>query len=120
MPQLMECPPVGALTEQLGGATVRQSGSTGDWTAVDAWYRSRRLTIRQEHRAGRAPTGYRIKFPKRCRDPIGNAVFGTSELNTALMLGAGWGINLAVVEYVIRARSRASVRARTPASVTAT
>ena len=48
---------------------------------------------------------------------IGNAVFGTSELNTALMLGAGWGINLAVVEYVIRARSRASVRARTPASV---
>jgi len=56
MPQLMECPPVGALTEQLGGATVRQSGSTGDWTAVDAWYRSRRLTIRQEHRAGRAPS----------------------------------------------------------------
>ena len=51
---------------------------------------------------------------------IGNAVFGTSELNTALMLGAGWGINLAVVEYVISARSRASVRARTPASVTAT
>ncbi len=33
---------------------------------------------------------------------IGNAVFGTSELNTALMLGAGWGINLAVAEYVIR------------------
>ena len=51
---------------------------------------------------------------------IGNAIFGTSELNTALMLGAGWGINLAVVEYVISARSRASVRARTPASVTAT
>src|SRR3982074_2978523 len=56
MPQLMECPPVGALTEQLGGATVRQSGSTGDWTAVDAWYRSRRLTIRPEHGAGRAPS----------------------------------------------------------------
>jgi len=51
---------------------------------------------------------------------IGNAVVGTSELNTALMLGAGWGINLAVVEYVIRARTPASRRARTPASVTAT
>jgi uncharacterized membrane protein len=50
---------------------------------------------------------------------IGNAIFGTSELNTALMLGAGWGINLAVVEYVIRARTPASRRARTPASVTA-
>ena len=33
---------------------------------------------------------------------IGTAIFGTSELNTALMLGAGWGINLAVAEYVIR------------------
>ena len=40
---------------------------------------------------------------------IGNAVLGTSELTTALMLGAGWVINLAVVEYVIRARTRASV-----------
>jgi uncharacterized membrane protein len=50
---------------------------------------------------------------------IGNAVLGTSELNTALMLGAGWGINLAVVEYVIRARTPASRRAQTPASVTA-
>ena len=50
---------------------------------------------------------------------IGNAVFGTSELNTALMLGAGWVINLAVVEYIIRARFPASVRARTPVSVTA-
>jgi uncharacterized membrane protein len=35
---------------------------------------------------------------------LGNAVFGISELNTALGLGAGWGINLAVVEYVIRRR----------------
>ena len=35
---------------------------------------------------------------------VGNAVFGISELNTALGLGAGWGINLAVVEYVIRRR----------------
>ena len=50
---------------------------------------------------------------------IGNALFGPSELNTALMLGAGWGINLAVVEYIIRARIPASLRARTPASVTA-
>ena len=50
---------------------------------------------------------------------IGNAVFGTSELNTALMLGAGWGINLAVVEYIIRTRFRTSVRARTPVSVIA-
>jgi uncharacterized membrane protein len=46
---------------------------------------------------------------------IGNAVFGTSELNTALMLGAGWGINLAAAEYVIRRRisSRRTSRART-------
>lgn len=33
---------------------------------------------------------------------IGKAVFGTSELTTDLMLGAGWVINLAVAEYVIR------------------
>lgn len=46
---------------------------------------------------------------------IGKAVFGTSELNTALMLGAGWGINLAVAEYVIRRRTsgRRTGRART-------
>jgi len=36
---------------------------------------------------------------------VGNALFGTSELNTALGLGAGWVINLAVVEYVLRRRS---------------
>jgi uncharacterized membrane protein len=36
---------------------------------------------------------------------IGNAVFGTSALTTDLSLGAGWAINLAVAEYVIR-RSR--------------
>ena len=35
---------------------------------------------------------------------VGNAVFGISELNTAFGLGAGWGINLVVVEYVIRRR----------------
>ena len=50
---------------------------------------------------------------------IGNAVFGNSELTTALMLGAGWGINLAVVEYIIRARFRVPVRARTPVSAKA-
>jgi uncharacterized membrane protein len=33
---------------------------------------------------------------------IGNAVFGTSTLVTDLSLGAGWAINLAVAEYVIR------------------
>ncbi|MFC5830038.1 DUF2306 domain-containing protein [Nonomuraea insulae] len=46
---------------------------------------------------------------------IGNAVFGTSELTTDLMLGAGWGINLAVAEYVIRRHvsSRRTSRART-------
>jgi uncharacterized membrane protein len=37
---------------------------------------------------------------------IGHGVFGTSEIITGLMLGAGWVINLAVVEYVIRARPR--------------
>jgi uncharacterized membrane protein len=44
---------------------------------------------------------------------IGNAVLGKSELTIALMLGAGWVINLAVVEYVIRARTRPSVKPRT-------
>jgi Predicted membrane protein (DUF2306) len=51
---------------------------------------------------------------------LGNAVFGNSDLSTAVGLGAGWAINLALVEYFIRARSRTSVRSRTPASVTAT
>lgn len=43
---------------------------------------------------------------------IGKAVFGTSELTTDLCLGAGWAINLAVAEYVIRrpARRRAITR----------
>jgi uncharacterized membrane protein len=35
---------------------------------------------------------------------IGTAVFGTSELTTDLSLGAGWVINLAIAEYVIRRR----------------
>jgi uncharacterized membrane protein len=33
---------------------------------------------------------------------IGGAVFGASELTTDLSLGAGWAINLAIAEYVIR------------------
>jgi uncharacterized membrane protein len=43
---------------------------------------------------------------------IGKAVFGTGELTTDLCLGAGWAINLAVAEYVIRrpARRRAITR----------
>jgi uncharacterized membrane protein len=51
---------------------------------------------------------------------VATAIVGNSDLSTALGLGAGWGINLAVVEYFIRAPRRASVRTRTPASVTAT
>ena len=39
---------------------------------------------------------------------IGQAVFGTSELTTDLSLGAGWVINLAVAEYVIRRRAGSS------------
>jgi len=50
---------------------------------------------------------------------IGKAIFGDSELTTALMLGAGWGIILVVVEYIIRFRFQASVRARTPVPITA-
>jgi uncharacterized membrane protein len=43
---------------------------------------------------------------------IGKAAFGISELTTDLCLGAGWAINLAVAEYVIRrpARRRAITR----------
>ena len=37
---------------------------------------------------------------------IGKAVFGTSDLTTDLCLGAGWVINLAVAEYVIRRPAR--------------
>jgi uncharacterized membrane protein len=44
---------------------------------------------------------------------IGGALFGTGELTKDLMLGAGWVINLAVAEYIIRCRtgSRRTVRA---------
>jgi hypothetical protein len=42
---------------------------------------------------------------------IGAAVFGAGELTTDLSLGAGWGINLAVAEYVIRRhRSRRTTK----------
>jgi uncharacterized membrane protein len=50
---------------------------------------------------------------------IGSAVFGTSELTNDLSLGAGWAINLAVAEYVIRRHgssrtiSRWTIRATT-------
>ena len=47
---------------------------------------------------------------------IGSAVLGTSALTTDLMLGAGWVINLAVAEYVIRrpgSSSRSTGRAIT-------
>jgi uncharacterized membrane protein len=37
---------------------------------------------------------------------VGEAVFGTGVLTTDLMLGAGWVINLAVAEYVIRRRTK--------------
>ena len=45
---------------------------------------------------------------------VGNGVFGVSDLSTALGLGAGWGINLAIVEYVIRRRfsTHGAARAR--------
>jgi uncharacterized membrane protein len=42
---------------------------------------------------------------------FGQAVFGISELSTDLMLGAGWVINLAVAEYVIRRSGRRTRRA---------
>jgi uncharacterized membrane protein len=37
---------------------------------------------------------------------VGGAVLGAGELTTDLMLGAGWAINLAVAEYVIRRPGR--------------
>ena len=46
---------------------------------------------------------------------IAHAAFGISALTTDLGLGAGWAINLAVAEYVIRrpVSSRRTIRART-------
>jgi Predicted membrane protein (DUF2306) len=40
---------------------------------------------------------------------IGEVLFGTSELTTDLCLSAGWLINLAVAEYVIRRSARRRV-----------
>jgi hypothetical protein len=37
---------------------------------------------------------------------IGGTVFGASQLTTDLSLGAGWVINLAVAEYIIRRHHR--------------
>lgn len=51
---------------------------------------------------------------------VANGVFGSNDVTTALGLGAGWGINLVLVEWFIRSPRRPSVRTRTPASVTAT
>lgn len=42
---------------------------------------------------------------------IGNAVFGVSELNTDLMLGAGWAVNLLAAEFIIRRAGRPTPRA---------
>lgn len=42
---------------------------------------------------------------------IGNAVFGVSELNTDLMLGAGWALNLIAAEFIIRSRGNRTGRA---------
>lgn len=41
---------------------------------------------------------------------FGGAAFGTSELSTALLTGAGWVINLVVAEWVIRRRIAGRVR----------
>ena len=43
---------------------------------------------------------------------IGQAVLGKTELIFALTLGAGWVINLVVVEYVIRRRPRGPLKPR--------
>jgi len=49
---------------------------------------------------------------------VGQAVFGSNELTTDLGLGAGWVINLAVAEYVIRRqRVRGPLPAKAPATI---
>src|SRR5437899_6634243 len=50
--KLVERPPIGGLSEELGGATVRQPGATSNWTQVDTRHCPRRLAISEEHRAG--------------------------------------------------------------------
>ena len=37
---------------------------------------------------------------------FGQAIFGDTELSTALLIGAGWVINLAIAEWAIRRRFR--------------
>jgi uncharacterized membrane protein len=46
---------------------------------------------------------------------VGHALFGTSALTTDLCLGAGWAINLAVAEYILRRTRRSRVRRLVPA-----
>ncbi len=48
---------------------------------------------------------------------VGNALLGTSKLHYDLMLGAGWGINLGVAEYVIRRGIPASRTSRASTTV---
>jgi hypothetical protein len=49
---------------------------------------------------------------------IGEAVFGTSDLSTALSLSSGWAINAAVAEWVIRRpAARRARRVRTHAAL---
>jgi uncharacterized membrane protein len=43
---------------------------------------------------------------------VGKALLGTGELTNALMLGAGWAVNLAVAEYAIRRRATSGVGSR--------
>ena len=49
---------------------------------------------------------------------VGQAVFGISELTNDLGLGAGWAINLAVAEYVIRNRHPAATGSGSAATST--
>ena len=50
---------------------------------------------------------------------IGKALFGTSELTFDLSLGAGWAINIAVAEYVIRRRGNSRSISRPTIKATA-
>ena len=50
---------------------------------------------------------------------IGSALFGASELTTDLSLGAGWAINIAVAEYVIRRRGSSRTISRPTIKATA-
>jgi uncharacterized membrane protein len=49
---------------------------------------------------------------------IGQALFGTGDLSTAISVGSGWVVNAAIAEWVIRhPRARRTRRARTHASM---